>query len=430
MAQSDVPPTPSFAGISEAISELLAHLVIGRRFIYVHDWGTAVGLQIAMQAPDLVSGLIIQNANAHRTGFGPLWDAALKFWSEPTKENEAAATPDLTFEFTREQYTGGLPEEVAATIKGEPWVEDWRVMNLPGRMETHRALIADYKNHAARFDAIAGYLEKCQPPALMLWGRHEPYFDIAETLSWMQDLPRMEAHIFDGGHFLLETHAEPALSLMMDFIRRTQRPNLNQTSAGDSIRRLARLSRDVGQPDHILADPVISHKAERRPGSGEIWLAATKHDGVQVDSILIDQAKFGEALRQVRASNFDLPVPLGLQLPDCALEIILNKRGVGANRLQRARDDPFRLVPPRRREGVSLCIPFRMIVVPVTHDLIHLATIHTARLPLSLLDEVAEECAAWRKCHMVDVAVQGLVHSEHELSHTHLLSLRGTSARF
>ncbi|WP_287095471.1 alpha/beta fold hydrolase [Mesorhizobium sp.] len=149
--QSDVPPTPSFAGISEAISELLAHLVIGRRFIYVHDWGTAVGLQIAMQAPDLVSGLIIQNANAHRTGFGPLWDAALKFWSEPTKENEAAATPDLTFEFTREQYTGGLPEEVAATIKGEPWVEDWRVMNLPGRMETHRALIADYKNHAARF---------------------------------------------------------------------------------------------------------------------------------------------------------------------------------------------------------------------------------------------------------------------------------------
>ncbi|MGX9574068.1 hypothetical protein ACWUKX_15580, partial [Mesorhizobium sp. f-mel] len=34
---------------------------------------------------------------------------------------------------------------------------------------------------------------------------------------------RMEAHIFDGGHFLLETHAEPALSLMKDFIRRTQK---------------------------------------------------------------------------------------------------------------------------------------------------------------------------------------------------------------
>ena len=30
----------------------------------------------------------------------------------------------------------------------------------------------------------------------------------------------------------------------------------------------------------------MSHKAERRPGPGEIWLAVTKHDGVQVDSIM------------------------------------------------------------------------------------------------------------------------------------------------
>ena len=58
-----------------------------------------------------------------------------------------------------------------------------------------------------------------------------------------------------------------------------------------------RSSRNVGQPDHILANPIVSHEAERRPGSGEIGLAVTKHDGVQVDSLLIDQAKLGEALR-------------------------------------------------------------------------------------------------------------------------------------
>jgi pimeloyl-ACP methyl ester carboxylesterase len=218
--ESDVLPSPSFVAFSDAICELLDHLAVERRFIYLHDSGAAVGLLIAMRAPELVSGLIIQNANAHRSGFGPLWDATLKFWSEPTKENEAAATPRLTFEFIREQYAGGLPEEVAATIRGEPWVEDWRVMNLPGRMQTQLALINDYKNHAARFDAIADYLKKWQPPALMLWGRHDPYFDIAETLSWIQDLPRMEAHVFDGGHFLLETHSVAAVPLMLDFIQR------------------------------------------------------------------------------------------------------------------------------------------------------------------------------------------------------------------
>src|SRR5262245_14483098 len=75
------------------------------------------------------------------------------------------------------------------------------------------------------------------------------------------------------------------------------------------------------------------------------------------------------------------------------------------------------MIPPRRREGALPCIPFRVIGVPVAHDLIHLATVHTARLLLNLLDEVAEERGAWRKRHVVDVAVQGLVHSEHELGH-------------
>ena len=75
----------------------------------------------------------------------------------------------------------------------------------------------------------------------------------------------------------------------------------------------------------------MSQKAERRPGSGEIWFAVTKHDGVQVDPILVDQAKFGEAVCQARTSNFDLSVALGLQRADRGLEIIRDKPGVGAD---------------------------------------------------------------------------------------------------
>jgi pimeloyl-ACP methyl ester carboxylesterase len=95
-------------------------------------------------------------------------------------------------------------------------------MGLPGRMATQRALIADYAHYAARFDAIADYLTRWQPPSLMLWGRHDAFFDLAEVLSWMRALPRMEAHIFDAGHMLLETHAAAAVSLMVDFVRHTQ----------------------------------------------------------------------------------------------------------------------------------------------------------------------------------------------------------------
>jgi pimeloyl-ACP methyl ester carboxylesterase len=228
---SDPLPAVSFDAIGQAICELLDRLDVGPRFIYLHDWGTPVGLQIAMQAPEQVLGLIVQNANAHRTGWGPDWAATQAYWAQPNAENEAAATAHLTLAGTRDTYISGVPADVAERVPAEHWEEDWRVMNLPGHMDTQRALIADYGNYAARFDAIAQYLERWQPPALMIWGRHDIYFDLAEVLSWMRALPRMEAHVLDAGHLLLETHAAAAVSLMLDFIGHTQRKVKQRDSA-------------------------------------------------------------------------------------------------------------------------------------------------------------------------------------------------------
>lgn len=217
---SDVLSTVTFEAFGKAISELLDRLAVGPRTIYVHDFGAPPALHIAMQAPEKVSGLIIQNANAHRTGLGSQWAPVMDYWSHPNPGNEAAATAHLTFQGVRNGYLGGMPPDVAARIPAEIWEEDWRVMQLPGRMETQRALVRDYGNYVARFDVIADYLKRWQPPALMVWARHDPFFDLAETLSWMQALPRMEAHILDAGHKLLETHAADAAPLMRDFVRR------------------------------------------------------------------------------------------------------------------------------------------------------------------------------------------------------------------
>jgi pimeloyl-ACP methyl ester carboxylesterase len=219
--ESDVLPAVSFPAFGHAILELLDRLAIGARYIYLHDFGAPVGFHIAMQAPQQVRGLIVQNANAHRTGLGPPWAPVMDYWTDPNAENEAAATAHLTFEGIRNGVIGGAPPDVAARIPAESWEEDWRVMNLPGRMDTQRALVRDYGNYVARFDEIAAYLARWQPPSLMLWGRHDPFFDLAEVLSWMRTLPRMEVHVLDAGHKLLETHAAAASSLMRDFIRHT-----------------------------------------------------------------------------------------------------------------------------------------------------------------------------------------------------------------
>jgi pimeloyl-ACP methyl ester carboxylesterase len=221
--QSDVLPLPSFPALGQAITELLDRLSIGPRYIYLHDYGAPVGFHIAMQAPEQVLGLIVQNGNAHRTGLGPQWEMTQAYWAHPTPENEAAATAHLTFEGTRATYVSGAPPDVVARMPPASWEEDWRVMNLPGRMETQRALIRHYGKYVERFEAIADYLARRQPPALLVWGRHDPFFELAEVLSWMQTLPRLEAHVLDAGHKLLETHAVEAVRLMLEFISRRHR---------------------------------------------------------------------------------------------------------------------------------------------------------------------------------------------------------------
>jgi pimeloyl-ACP methyl ester carboxylesterase len=210
---------PTFEAFGDAVLELLSQLHVGPRHVYLHDYGAPVGFHVAMREPESLLGLIVQNANAHRSGFGPQWKDTLAYYSHPNAQNEAAATAHLTYEGVRDQYIAGVPAEVAARIDPTVWEEDWRVMCLPGRRETQRALIADYARHVARFDALAAFLAERQPPGVMVWGRHDAFFDIAETVSWMKALPRMECHILDGGHFLLETHAHQAAEILRRFIR-------------------------------------------------------------------------------------------------------------------------------------------------------------------------------------------------------------------
>lgn len=213
---------PSFSRFADVTQELLARLHVETFHLYLHDYGAAVGLHLATRAPRTIRSLIVQNANAHASGLGPQWSATRAYWDDPTPEREAEATAHLTFEGTRDQYVGGVPRDVAERVDPRRWEEDWRIMSLPGRLETQRALVLDYRSHVARSGEIASYLDRWKPPALLLWGRHDVFFDLEETVSWMKALPRMEAHILDGPHFLLETHPDECAAWISGFVRRVE----------------------------------------------------------------------------------------------------------------------------------------------------------------------------------------------------------------
>jgi len=199
-APADYPYT--FDAMARTIDALTQEIGLERLFLYVHDFGAPVAYYLALARPDRVLGLIIQNGNAHQEGLGPDWVPSKAYWADPTPENRAR-----------------LPEWLNPLFAPEGWHLDWERMSQPGRVGIQFRIFEDYGRYLARFPEIAAYHREHQPPALLLWGRHDPYFEIEEVLVYARELERLDMHIYDGAHLLLETHHRECAALMREFIQ-------------------------------------------------------------------------------------------------------------------------------------------------------------------------------------------------------------------
>jgi pimeloyl-ACP methyl ester carboxylesterase len=87
-------------------------------------------------------------------------------------------------------------------------------------LEAHWELFTDYRTHVARFGEIAHFHRTEQPPTLIAWGVHDPYYDLDEVIAYHRELPAVESHLLDAGHFLLETHSREFLSVIRPVVAR------------------------------------------------------------------------------------------------------------------------------------------------------------------------------------------------------------------
>lgn len=61
-----------------------------------------------------------------------------------------------------------------------------------------------------------------QPPLLILWGRHDPFFLEAGAGAYVRDVPSAELHVFETAHFALEECAPDMVPLMTSFLERVE----------------------------------------------------------------------------------------------------------------------------------------------------------------------------------------------------------------
>lgn len=209
--------TYSFDSLSGVIEAFVDALSLKRLMLYAFDFGAPVGFRLASRRPELIAGLIVQNGNAYLEG---LSDIARDFIAlTPSGEGAVEQVRSLlTLDMTRGQYEGGTaqPELVAP----DGWTMDQHFLDRPDRRQPQLDLAFDYKSNLTRYPEWQQWLRRYQPPALIAWGRNDPFFTEAGARAFLTDVPEAELHLFDTGHFALEECLPEIALLIADFVDR------------------------------------------------------------------------------------------------------------------------------------------------------------------------------------------------------------------
>lgn len=207
----------TFRNIASCINKFTDAIHLKRFTIYLHDYGCVVGLHICVEYPEKIERLIVQNGNAYEEGIGEQWKETIDYWENPTPEKKAKVYAFVSEEGVRWQYTAGVPEDQLPRVSPELWIVDWEPMKRPGNVDMQIELNCDYASHIRMFPAYHEYFRTYQPPTLVIWGKHDPFFDM-EAYCYQRDLPQAQVHLIDGSHWILETHFDELLVLINGFL--------------------------------------------------------------------------------------------------------------------------------------------------------------------------------------------------------------------
>ena len=209
----------TFENISAYINKFTEKINLSSFSIFLHDFGCPTGLRLCVNHPEKIERIIVLNGNAYEEGIEGIWDELREYWEHPTEEKKKKQTAYLSEEGTKAQYYSGLPEELKDNVSPELWMLDWERLQRPGNIEMQFELACDYKNNIEMFPVFQNYLRTHQPPALVIWGKHDPYFSVKEAPCYKRDIPDAQVHIINGAHMVLETNFDEVLKLISDFMR-------------------------------------------------------------------------------------------------------------------------------------------------------------------------------------------------------------------
>ena len=187
--------------------------------------GAPVGYRIALNNPQKVKGLIIQNANAYLEGlsaqkknfFMTAGDADSKF---PVKRLFGYVSRKAII---HKQYLRDVAKDRSFTMSPDTWTHDLAFLKSRKDQKIQIQLFQDYRSNLKAYPKWQKYLRDHQPPTLIVWGKKDPVFMYPGAQAYLKDLPDAELHLLDAGHFALEEKPVEIAKLIMNFFKKHNR---------------------------------------------------------------------------------------------------------------------------------------------------------------------------------------------------------------
>ncbi len=208
----------TFDRLAEVMEGLIQALGLERYSLYLMDYGAPVGYRLAVQHPERVQALIVQNGNAYEEGLREFWEPLKAYWKDKTEAHVEALRGFLNRDATRWQYVHGTRNPEA--ISPDNWNIDQPLLDREGNQAIQLALFYDYGSNPPRYPEWQAYFRAHQPPTLIVWGKNDEIFPAEGAYPYQRDLRNLEFHLLDTGHFALEEDAEVIAGHISAFLTR------------------------------------------------------------------------------------------------------------------------------------------------------------------------------------------------------------------
>jgi pimeloyl-ACP methyl ester carboxylesterase len=211
----------TFANLAEVIGKFTEAIGLKKFSIYIFDYGSPVGLRLALKHPERIQAIISQNGNAYVEGLSDGWNPIRAYWQDPSQKNRDALRSMLTPQTTEFQYIHGVADKSLVSPDGRS-LDDFYLAR-PGAHEAQLDLFLDYAKNVELYPEFQNFFRKHKPPLLAVWGRNDPFFLPAGAEAFKRDIPNAEVRFFDTGHFALETHCAEIGSAILEFLKKSLR---------------------------------------------------------------------------------------------------------------------------------------------------------------------------------------------------------------